>query len=441
MQRQKPPLTEAQKKQKQIALGIGLTFTFLALGVAAFLIYWLVFRKSNTFSNIKFTSPTTTVRANERVLYQCVLGECVRQVVDKDNPDIDHNLKNNIWFDNSLCQGPKWKEGDPPPCRGKFKCAPPPPSLLKSGSSVKGNKLQGTLCSAVPDSEVATECGENGELCSNSDVCQSRCVAQFFTCPTVANTAQTQCVRATGSALNSATIDVMLEENCPLLCTACFKKLDSVCANGGSCVPSLGTCSCPPQWAGQNCQVPRFGTCYAHDGACSSGCNPGDGNVINNCGKNAFPAYTCSGDVSKSCTCISVEDVQRGSATSANNLQVGTCDTDGNGALCNVLPQPGSNFGCNGVPTAVCRLRGVDGADASNACVATGSSTVQCSDQQCSTDDDCKDVCVDGKDGVCISQFGKSMCTCPTDVQVGTEWKICGSHPQPGSASPVGVSI
>lgn len=440
MQRRGPPPTKAQKQQKQIALGIGLTFAFLAFGAAAFLIYWFVFRKT-TFSNIKFTSPTTTVRADQRILYRCVLGECVQQVVDKNDPDINHNLTNNVWFDNPLCQGQNWKEGDPPPCRGKFKCAPPPPSLSKTGASAKGNTLQGGLCTAVPDSQVATECGPSGELCSDSDTCQAKCIAQFFTCPTASTLGQTQCVRATGAALNSATIDVMLHENCPLLCTPCYKNLDSVCANGGSCVPETGTCSCPAEWAGQNCQAPRFGTCFAHDGACSNSCTPGDGNVINNCGENAFPAYTCRGSTSGSCTCISVEDVQKGSTGSSNNLTVGTCSTDGNGAVCKVKPQPGANFGCNGVQGTVCRLDGFNGADASNACVATGSSSLQCSGTQCSSNDDCKDVCVGGNDGVCTTTNGKSMCSCPSDVQMGTEWNICGSVPQPGTASPTDVSV
>lgn len=423
---------ENAKKKQNVAIGVSV-FVIVLLGVGAFLIWYFAFRKAPVLKTTG-TSNTTTIRSDERQLYHCVLGECVPQVVKKNNVDIQHNLNNNVWFDNPQCRGPNWKQGDPPPCRGKFKCAPPPPSLLGAGSSVKGNKLLGNLCQAVPDSEIANECGKDGSLCSDSDVCQARCVAQFFTCPTEQTLGQTQCLRATGAALNSATTDVMLENNCRLLCTACFKKTGGKCANGGSCVPTTGLCECPVQWAGQNCQKVRYGTCFVHNDACSE-C---ERKPVNNCGPNAFPAFKCDdgGTVASSCTCVSVEDTQKGAPPGSTNVKV--TDTTDTPTFYTVQPNPGPNFGCNGVPYAVCRQNGSKGATSKNSCSTTDGTSVVCSNNQCSSNDDCKGLCETG-DGVCNTRFGKSMCECRQDS--GATWNVCSNPVAIDADGPVGVTI
>jgi hypothetical protein len=447
MQRSTPAATaesEGEAKKRQIALGVGLLFMFLALGAAGFLIYYYLFgegkkqiQKSQATANPGANAVAT--RANQRTLYKCVLGKCIALEVDNDNADIEHNIANNIWFENQQCQGPGWKPGDVPPCQGKFKCAPPPPSLSKTGASAKGSSLQGNLCQHVPDSEVATQCGANGEQCSNSDICQEQCVAQYFTCPDAAVLSQTQCVRASAKALNSATTDVMIHENCPLLCTACFKKSDaSGCEHGGRCNPFTGDCECSAMWAGPSCAEPRYGTCYAGDFACGGN----SGSIVNNCGPNSFPAFSCASGgffghrVTNSCTCVSVENVQPGAPQGSNNLAT----SDFSGGTSFVTPNPGANWGCNTVPNAVCRLDVED----DNSCIrdfntnVPGGATVQCSNQQCSTDDDCKKLCGDHAqdDGTCTATSdGKRMCTCANNGD--TKWIIVGDTPTPGTGLPI----
>lgn len=449
MQRAATPAPNAQSlkkaKQNRTALGVGLLFMFLALGTAAFLVYWFVFGEGKrqierNQATANSGAGAVATRAGQRVVYNCVVGICKPLEVDANNDDINHNLSNNIWFDNDKCQGPGWKPGDVPPCQGKFKCAPPPPSLTKTGASAKGNTLQGNLCQHVPDSDVASQCGANGEQCSNSDICQEQCVAQYFTCPTAATVGQTQCVRASAQALNSATTDVMIHENCPLLCTACFKKTHtSQCENGGRCNPTSGECECSAAWAGPSCAEPRYGTCYAGDLACQGNAP----SVVNNCGPNSFPAFSCASGgfgghrVTNSCTCVSVENVAPGATPGATNLAT----SNFGGGTADVTPNPGgANWGCNTVPNAVCRLDVED----SNSCIrdfnpnVPGGATVQCSDQQCSSDDDCKKLCGHHAedDGTCTSTSdGKRMCTCTNNGS--TKWIIVGDKPTPGTGLPI----
>lgn len=427
-----------EAKKRQVALGVGLLFLFLALGTAGFLIYWFLFGEGKKDGEgdpcgTDKGACTLSVKANQRLLYKCELGKCAPQAVDKDNSDIAHNLANNIWFDNDKCRGPNWKEGDVTPCQGKFKCAPPPPSLLKTGASAKGQTLQGSLCQHVPDSQVATECGVDGSLCSNSDICQERCVAQYFTCPTQSNIEQTQCMRATPQALNSATTDIMIKENCFMLCSACFKRTHTAaCKNGGTCLPT-GVCECEVAWAGVSCADLRFGQAYATDASCS-GNNCAD-QIVNACGKYAFPAFTCEatafeGSKTKSATCISVDNVTPGAPAGSVNTAITGSFSGGNSR---VTPNQGQNFGCNGVPGAVCRLDGFEGADENNSCKKEGDS-VRCSSLQCTSDSDCKNVCAgDGSDGKCKTFDGRSMCTCPQNQDGTTQWNICGSAVAVGS--------
>lgn len=438
-----PPgdMNSENDKKKNIAIGVSV-FVVLLLGVGGFLIYWFVFRDKGAVSTFDDPGATSTIRADQTQYYSCVLGECKPQIANNSDTDIQHNLDNGIWFTEPTCKPKGWKEGDdPPPCQGKFKCTGPPPSMQGTGASIKANKLKGNLCKQVSNANIKAECGAGGINCTDTAECEGKCIATYWYCPNVSAGTAFECQRATPAIINSATTDIMLEDNCPILCTRCFKteKVGGCLHGAGGCLPTTGACDCPAEWSGESCETLRYGTCAASNGACNAirGVHTGITNnpncvagLIDECGPDSYAAFTCEkvdgdiGYISKSCTCISKENVTPGGAVGAMNTP-----TTSNPPTVTVAA---NNFGCNGALNAVCRLDGFKGGDQGNACVRSGE-TVTCAQNQCSSDDDCKNVCLGhDADGSCTpygplvqadgSTLSGKMCTCPS----GGAWDLCG---------------
>lgn len=444
---------------RKFLLGVGVFF--LVAGVVGVAI-WLLF-KYHIFPVKTSTGDTpsiidaggSTLSDNDFPYYYCSFGQCVQGATVKTDPSLAANLANGKWFTNAQCKKAGWDATkDPAPCTGfRYTCPSPPAKLTAKGkgASIQGGSAEALAltCRPVTSPELkAGKCGSppdyNSATCFETAECEGKCLAQYFTCPPpctspgnpagcVPSGADMSCKQVlTPTILNDPKADIMLQDNCPLLCTRCMGEGGvAQCENGGSCVDSTGNCACDVQYAGDSCRDLRYGTCYVDNGACnawygSSGPEFSTSNplcsaqVSSACGDYAFPVFTCetkgfnfTGDnyKSKSCTCVSKDQVQAARSPGAQN----TVDSDGH-----VTVQTAANYGCSGVAGAVCRL--VD---------AT----------QCSTDSDCDNVCVghdadgtcqilssplkqwDGSQYTTVLNAGDGMCVCPNNGP----WNSCAA--------------